>query len=500
MSVTLRVSSDIVGGVLGLLLAAASFTIACFAYPRLIATSASEAVKSGRTIQASTRSINSIRNWVGFWAISLSTLARLLAFCLEFGILGFSESLLSERPVVILGGGRRFSHNQTADGSIFMDSTHSLPDLFSIAVGACFSLVNTDDFRMIKNNYPAIDVSQNSSGTYVSEYNISECTSSWLGSAEWLIEPSGGLIIDLETVTEQYRYEDDVYWSYADDGLYQISADFLSISYGFGSSYRGEDVPVVVLNISTSSSTIEFGISISEESGHFVYSMAEGLDYSRAGEKEVLNGTYTYGHYRSSEFSLGGVVCLALTLLIRGGDDSLSTMYTASEAWWVSESVDGDYLVHSNPQGSEQLWPSLSNASGFSYTDYVKGSEPTLFHFTVGEREATMVSSWCLVLAIALAVVFVALTFASLFLVKTTDGFATYDGLSHMVSGSDDPKSLALIGIVGGEGSKRIGLVRSVDSTGDTADPSLNGASANGLLRRERRSSRSRTPQIVPCP
>lgn len=464
MAVAFDVSSDIVGGVVGILLAAASYTISSFAYPRLMARSVSDAVKSGKTIEASVRSMNSIRNWLGFWTISLSALAHFLAFCLEFGILGFTESVTYDGPAVILGGGRRFSNNHTADDNLFMPSDGELPDLFAAAVGACASPETHDDFKMIKNYYPAIDVSQNASATYVRDFDSYECTSSWLGSAVWTITPTGDLTIDLETVTEQYRYEDDVKW-YSSGGIAVAYTDILSISYGLGASYRGDTLPVVVLNLSISASDfVGSAISISEESGHFVYSLSKSLDYSSARGKEVLNGTYMQGHFRSSEYSLGGVVCL---LLISTFGDSLPDMYAASEPWWQSEIVDGDYVVHSSPEGSEQSWPSLSDASGTVYQEYTKGTEPILFPFTVEdeEREATLVSSWCVVLAAILALVVGTLAVASLLWGERKDGFWTYDGLSRMVGSRDKPKSLAVIGLVGGEGSGRIGLVRSEDRT-----------------------------------
>lgn len=374
MGVTLKISSDVVGGVSGLLLAAASYAISSFAYPRLMGKSARKAVESGINIEASHRSINSVRNWLGFWTISLSTLAHFVAFCLEFGILGFTQSVVDERPAVILGGGRRFSSNVTADGGLFVDSSRHLPAVFTAAVGGCATVQadGNDDFKMIKNEYPVIDMSQNSSGTYVSEFDTFECTSSWLGSAVWTIGSSADMIIGLETVTEQYRYEDDVTWSHENGGIAGLTTDLVTISYGFGTSFRGEVLPVVVLNVSGFSLS---GISISEESGHYVYSLSRELDHSSIDGAAVLNGTYIQGHYRSSEYSLGGVVCLALTMYVSNVEDSLSGMYTISDSWWESESRDGDYLIHSSPEGSEQSWPSLPDASGAVYTEYAQGTE-----------------------------------------------------------------------------------------------------------------------------
>ncbi|CAM9777553.1 unnamed protein product [Scytosiphon promiscuus] len=462
----LNYSSDIVAGVFGLLLAAASYTISSFAYPRLMGRSVSDAVRKGKTIQASTRSMNSVRNWLGFWTISLSALAHFLAFCLEFGIMGYTESAVFEKPAVILGGGRRYSNNHTADGDLFMPSVENLPDLFAAAVEACARPETYGDFKMVKNEYPAIDVSQNASGTYVRDFDSYECTSSWLGSAEWTIEPSGDLIIDLETVTEQYRYEDDLEWNLADD-YGNGYTDFLSISYGLGTSYRGDTLPVVLLNISSSSSVfLGAGISVSEEDGHYVYSISRSPDYSSAGGKEVLNGTYMQGHYRSSEYSMGGIVCILLVSSLAPGD-SLSSAYAASNAWWQSELVFGDYLIHSNPEGSEQSWPSLSDASGALYVEYVKGTEPIQFPFKIEdeEREATEVSSWCFVLAAILALIVMTLAVASFLWGETEDGFWTYDGLSRMAGSRDNAKSFAVVSIAGGEGSGRIGLVRSENRT-----------------------------------
>lgn len=336
MTVTLDVSSDVVGGIVALVLTLAGFTMSHYVYPRLMGRSQLDAVEGGMKVEASTRSINSVRNWLGFWTISLTIVGHLLAFTLEFGLLGTTVTVVSELPSVVLGGGRRFS---SGFGSIlFSSSAETLPDEFSLAVDSCVSLEFGDDFKMVKNNYPAIGV--DSSASAVSTYDVTECTSSWLGSAEWTISPAGNLTIESESLPEQVRYENVCTSGTDDDGNFDCTTD-LVISYGSGTSYRGDTAPVVLVSGGIPNDfgdgLKDFAISITEEDGHYVYSMAT----NRMDEEEFLTGRFRFGHLRCSKYSLGGVI----SYMLSGFDlSSMFEVYSFSGSWWQSEAVSVELL------------------------------------------------------------------------------------------------------------------------------------------------------------
>ncbi|CAM9953673.1 unnamed protein product, partial [Scytosiphon promiscuus] len=119
MSVSLDVSSDIIGGVLGIALAAVIHTVSVYVFPRLLGKSQFDAVLCGERVEASVKSMARIRNRLGTWAWLLTVIVHLLAFTLEFGLKGVTMSVENEQPAVILGGGPRYSEPRTTaeDGS-----------------------------------------------------------------------------------------------------------------------------------------------------------------------------------------------------------------------------------------------------------------------------------------------------------------------------------------------------------------------------------------------
>lgn len=457
MSVTLDVSSDVVGGVVALLLAAVGYLISGYVYPKLMAQSQINAVLGGAKVEITSRSMKSVRNSLGFWTLSLTALVKVLLLILEFGLLGFSKPVTSEQPAVILGGGPRFSDNYATGGELFVHGIEGLPELFAAATGSCIDLVEGQDYRMLKNYYPAfgVDASQSSTST-ITDF---ECTSSWLGSAEWTTESAGNLTIDSASFVEKVAYTDEVAYT-LDVGNYVT--ENLTISYGFGNSFRGEkQTPVALMN---RGSFNDIAVAISYEEGHYVYSMSTNMEVHTVGGLEVLTGPFDLGHLRCSEHSLGGVLAV---MVLGGGGGSLESVYETSFVWWQSESSlagqnDDDItysfsdLIYNNAEGAEQSWPSLEDSMGNIYTEYTKQTAPVMYPFEVDQTEATLVMGWFLYLSAILVFLVCVLSVPAL-RTKNADSFWSYDGLSLMVGASG---KRAVFGVVDGESPERIGFVR----------------------------------------
>ena len=433
MAFTLGLSSDIVSGLAGMVIALALYTITSLTYPRLMSKSIEKHIESGKAVRVSRRSMNSVRNYVGFWTLFLTALAQLIAATLEFGLLGVSAPVYSETPALTLGGGRRFSSGNSSE---LFSTDGPVPNIFGAAVRSCISLEVHDDYKMIKNGLPSIGTGENNSATSMDRFDVFECTQSWLGSAEWTIDSAGDLAIDLDTVVEQYKYE-EVNWANSfGGGVAAGYSDSLTIHYALGQSYRGEESRVVIFNNSgyRGLGAESAAISVSVEDEHYVYSVATELTNKAIGSNNYLQGPFRKGHFRFSEFSLGAIVSM---LLVSDACDTMSECYSSSESFWETEGTtdDFDFLAYGNLAGSEESWPTLPELNGNVFTEYKKPTSPQDYPFKSSEREVTVVSSWFVALASIFGVVVIALNIGSIFF-GASNGLCTYNGLSKIASGT----------------------------------------------------------------
>lgn len=290
--------------------------------------------------------------------------------------------------------------------------------------------------------------------------------SSWIGSAEWSIDAAGSLEIPMDSVTEQVRYE-DASWGYVPGAAASVWGRNVTISYGSGTSFRGEDSPVVLVNITRSGVT---GISISEEDGYYVYSLSNSMEHSE--DAKSLSGRFLQGHYRSSEYSLSGIVSIVLIMEAWYFDDTLGDVYFFSSVWFQSEITSGSALMYYNPQGSEKDWPDLSY-DGVTYTETEKSTQPELYTFKKGTRDSTLIRSWFVPLACILVSLVALLSIASLTVGKK-QGFWTYDGLSRTLRDSENPAAFSVISLIGSGETRRIGLVRDEVSRNFREEPAQN--------------------------
>lgn len=454
MVFTLGLSSDIVSGLAAVVIATALYTLTSLAYPRLMSKSTEKRLATGDAIRVSTRSMNSASNCLGFWALFLTVLAHLIALTLEFGFLGVTVPVYSEQPALVLGGGRRFSSGNSSE---LFSSERAIPYVFGAAVRSCISFEVNADYKMIKNGLPAIGTGNNRSSTSMDRFDVFECTSSWLGSAEWTIDPAGNLTIDMDTVVEQYGYEDVSWGNSFGGGVSATNSDNLTIYYALGQSYRGEVSRVVLFDnlgfIGLGAETAAISVSVEED--HYVYSVSTELTNSTTGGKTYVQGPFRRGHFRFTEFSLGAIVSM---LLVSGACDTMSECYSSSESFWETESTSADFnsLVYGNPAGSEESWPTLPGLNGEVFSEYEKPVSPEDYPFKSSEREITVISSWCIAVCSIFGVVVLALCIGSYF-IGSSNGFSTYDGLSKMAAGTRSGFPVA--SVVSNGGREYVGFV-----------------------------------------
>ena len=460
MVYTINASSDIVGGIVALCIAALSFQVGYF-YKKLHGKSLCDYVNKGNLLEISSKSLKKIRNSFGLIFVLLLSVFHLISLCLEFGLTGTVADTRANSYAIVLGGGRRFnapiSDLDVSEDDFFLSSI-SIPDLFEATIGSCLTTEINSRYKMFKTYYPAIKLeSENSQSISELDFPEFECTSTWYASCEWSNSNTQDISIPIDSLEDQIIYP-TAGISEQYHNVYAVNFEDVTISYGRGNSYDGEISPVVVLS---NGGMYSYAICVTREDDHFVYSIVNDLTENDG----VLSGIYLKGHIRTSEYSLGGV----LTLIISTGMFDLSDFSTVSDivynsyGWWESEIVsypDFNTITFSSYTGMEELWPQLSEVFpelGDDYVEYSKPKGPDLYNFKTGEMEVTIVSDWFVVLSILLGILFLVLFFSSM-LFGINDGFWTYDGLSKMSRNGDIQHEFSVIGFVGE--NKQIGFVR----------------------------------------